>query len=109
MAKKATKKKATKKASAKKSKSKSKRKPNPAFMAPLRPSDALAAIAGFDPLPRTQFVKKLWAYIKKHGLQDKKQKRMINPDDKLSKIFGGSKSIDMFQMMKHLKKHLKKG
>lgn len=109
MAKKAktSKKKTTKKAT-KKAPSKTKRKPNAAFMAPLHPSDALAAIAGFDPLPRTQFVKKLWAYIKKHGLQDKKQKRMINPDDKLAKIFGGAKSIDMFQMMKHLKKHLKK-
>jgi upstream activation factor subunit UAF30 len=105
--KKATKKKATKKATAKKS-SKGKRKPNAAFMAPLHPSEALAAVAGSAALPRTQFVKKLWAYIKKHSLQDKKQKRMINPDDKLAKIFGSSKSIDMFQMMKHLKKHLKK-
>ncbi|CAK9250192.1 unnamed protein product [Sphagnum jensenii] len=103
--KKATKKKATKKATAKKS---SKRKPNAAFMAPLRPSEALAAVAGSAALPRTQFVKKLWGYIKKHGLQDKKKKRMINPDDKLAKVFGSSKSIDMFQMMKHLKKHLKK-
>jgi chromatin remodeling complex protein RSC6 len=91
-----------------KKKTKSKRKPSAAFMAPLRPSDALSEIVGYKPLPRTQAVKKLWAYIKKHKLQDKKNKRQINPDAKLAKVFGTSKSVNMFAMMKHLKKHLKK-
>jgi chromatin remodeling complex protein RSC6 len=77
-------------------------------MAPLRPSDALAAITGSKPLPRTQAVKKLWAYIKKKKLQDKKNKRQINPDATLAKVFGSSRSINMFAMMKFLKKHLKK-
>lgn len=101
----AKKKKATKKKTAKK---KTKRKPNAAFMAPLTPSHALAAIVGAKALPRTQAVKKLWAYIKKHKLQDKKNKRMVNPDAKLGKVFGGTKSISMFSMMSHMKKHLKK-
>jgi len=101
MAKKKTKK------STKKTKGKS-RKPSAAFMAPLRPSDALGEIVGFSPLARTQAVKKLWAYIKKHKLQDKKNKRMINPDGKLAKVFGGMKSVNMFSMMKYLKTHLKK-
>jgi chromatin remodeling complex protein RSC6 len=78
------------------------------FMAPLRPSDALGEIVGYSPLPRTKAVKKLWAYIKKKRLQDKKNKRQINPDDKLAKVFGTSKGVNMFAMMKHLKKHLKK-
>lgn len=89
-------------------KSKSKRKPNAAFMAPLKPSDALAVVVGKKALPRTQAVKKLWQYIKKHKLQDKKNKRMVNPDAKLGKVFGGTKAISMFSMMSHLKKHLKK-
>lgn len=91
-----------------KKKAAKKRKPNAAFMAPLTPSAILAAVVGAAALPRTQAVKKLWAYIKKHGLQDKKNKRMINPDDKLAKVFGSSKAINMFSMMTHLKKHLKK-
>lgn len=100
-AKKATsKKKATKKAA-------SKRKPSAAFMAPLRPSDAFAEVIGHSPVPRTVAVKKLWAYIKKHKLQDKKNKRMINPDAKLAKVFGSAKAMNMFAMMKVLKKHLK--
>jgi upstream activation factor subunit UAF30 len=95
---KATKKKKSTKASGK----------NSAFMAPLRPSDVFGEIVGFIPLARTQAVKKLWAYIKKHGLQDKKNKRMINPDSKLAKVFGTAKAVNMFAMMKYLKKHLKK-
>ena len=83
-------------------------KANSAFMAPLRPSDALGEVIGFSPLPRTQAVKKLWAYIKKQKLQDKKSKRTINPDAKLAKVFGSSKGMDMFKMMAVLKKHLKK-
>ena len=77
-------------------------------MAPLRPSDELGEVVGSKPLPRTQVVKKLWAYIKKHKLQDKKNRRMINPDSTLAKVFGSSKGIDMFALMKVLKKHLKK-
>jgi chromatin remodeling complex protein RSC6 len=92
---------------AKKKKGK-KRKPSAAFMAPLRPSEAFAAIVGAKPLPRTQAVKKLWAYIKKKKLQDKKNRRQINPDDKLAKVFGSSRSMNMFAMMKVLKKNLKK-
>lgn len=84
------------------------KKANAAFMAPLRPSDALGKITGFSPLPRTKAVKKLWAYIKKHKLQDKKNKRMIKPDETLAKVFGSSKAMNMFAMMKVLKKHLKK-
>src|ERR1700678_4221709 len=80
-AKKATKKAATKKAA-------TKRKPNAAFMKPLTPSAALAEIVGATPLPRTQVVKKLWAYIKKNGLQDNQNRRNINADDKLKPIFG---------------------
>ena len=108
MAKKKTTKKSAKK-TAKKSATKGKgRKPSAAFMAPLRPSEALAEIVGYTPLARTQVVKKLWAYIKKHGLQDKKNKRMINPDSKLGQVFGTMKSVNMFSMMTFLKKHLKK-
>ncbi|MCM0607342.1 MAG: DNA topoisomerase III [Xanthomonadaceae bacterium] len=84
------------------------KKPNAAFMAPLQPSAALGAVVGNKALPRTQVVKKLWAYIKSKKLQDKKNKRMINPDDKLAAIFGSSKSVNMFSMMSLLKKHLKK-
>lgn len=110
MAKKTTKKKATKKTAKKatKKKASSGKKAGGAFMAPLTPSDVLGAIVGSNPLPRTEVVKKLWNYIKKHGLQDKKNKRMINPDDKLAKVFGAAKAMNMFEMMKVLKKNLKK-
>jgi upstream activation factor subunit UAF30 len=91
-----------------KKKTTTKRKPNAAFMAPLKPSEALAEIVGSAALPRTQAVKKLWVYIKKKGLQDKKNKRMINPDAALGEVFGSTKQINMFSMMTHLKKHLKK-
>lgn len=84
------------------------KKPNAAFMAPLQPSAALGAVVGTKAMPRTQVVKKLWAYIKSKKLQDKKNKRMINPDDKLAAVFGSSKQINMFSMMTALKKHLKK-
>ncbi len=89
-------------------KKKGKRKPSAAFMAPLKPSPALAAIVGAKPLPRTQAVKKLWQYIKRKKLQDKKNKRQINPDAALAKVFGSSRSMNMFAMMKVLKKNLKK-
>ena len=88
-------------------KAKVKRAPNPAFMKPLTPSDALAAVVGSSPLPRTQVVKKLWAYIKKNGLQDQMNKRNINADDKLKLVFGGKKTVSMFEMTKLVSKHLK--
>lgn len=108
-AKKATKAAPKKVAKAKKAapkKAASKRKPNAAFMKPLTPSSALAAIVGASPLPRTQIVKKIWDYIKKHGLQDAKNRRNINADDKLKPIFGKA-SVSMFEMTKLVSKHLK--
>ena len=80
---------------------------NSAFMKPLQPSDALGEVVGSKPLPRTQAVKKIWDYIKKHGLQDKKNKRNINADDKLSKVFGGKKQVTMFELTSLISKHLK--
>lgn len=106
-AKKAAPKKAAKKAAPKKAaKKKSARKPNPAFMKPLQPSAALAAVVGGSPMPRTDVVKKIWVYIKKNGLQDSKNRRMINADDKLKVVFGGKSQVSMFDMAKHLAKHL---
>jgi upstream activation factor subunit UAF30 len=102
-AKKPAKKAAPKKKAAKK---KSARKPNPAFMKPLTPSAALAAVVGSNGLPRTEVVKKMWVYIKAKGLQDKANRRMINADDKLKPIFGGKAQVSMFDMAKHLAKHL---
>lgn len=83
------------------------RKPNPGFMKPLQPSCALAEVVGEKALPRTQVVKKLWAYIKKNDLQDKKNKRMINADEKLKVVFGGKSKVNMFEMTKLVSKHLK--
>ena len=103
---KAAPKKAVKKV-AKKVVKKAKRKPNPQFMKPLTPSAALAAIVGAKPLPRTEVTKKLWAYIKANKLQDAKNKRMINADDKLKAIFGGKKQVSMFEMTKLVQAHLK--
>lgn len=80
---------------------------NTKFMKPLTVSSDLAAVVGKGPMPRTQVIKKLWSYIKKNGLQDKKKKRFINPDEKLAKVFGSKKSIDMFEMTKKVSKHLK--
>lgn len=102
--KKAAKKKPAKKAAKKK---KSARKPNAAFMAPLTPSPALAAVVGSKGLPRTQIIKKIWDYIKKNGLQDKKNRRMINADAKLGVVFGGKKQISMFELAKIVNKHVK--
>ena len=84
-----------------------KRKPNPAFMKPMRPDEALAAVVGDKPLPRTQVTKKLWSYIKRKGLQDKKKRIMINADDKLKELFGGKKQVSMFDMTKLVSNHLK--
>ena len=116
-AKKATAKKAApaKKATAKKAtakkvaapKKKSARKPNAAFMRPLTPSKELAEIVGPGLIPRTEVMKKVWAYIKKHDLQDAKNRRSINADDKLKAVFGGKKSVSMFEMTKLVSGHLK--
>jgi len=84
---------------------KSARKPNAKFMAPVTPDAALAAVVGAKPLPRTELTKKLWAYIKKNGLQDKKNKRMINADDNLKAVFKKG-SVNMFEMTKLVSKHL---
>ena len=82
-------------------------KPNAAFMKPVTPSDLLAEVVGSKPIPRTEVTKKLWAYIKKNGLQDKKNKRMINADGPLKAVFGGKASVNMFAMTKLVSKHLK--
>jgi chromatin remodeling complex protein RSC6 len=96
-----------KKAAAKKTAKKPARKANAAFMKPVTPSAALAAVTGEKPLPRTEVTKKLWAYIKKNGLQDPKNKRMIRADDALKPIFGGKAAVNMFEMTKLVGKHLK--
>ncbi len=95
---------AAKKTAAKKTAAK--RKPNAAFMKPMQPSPQLAAIVGEKPLPRTEVTSKLWAYIKKNGLQDPKQKRMIHADENLKPIFGGKSEVDMFKMTALVNKHL---
>ena len=82
-------------------------KANAKFMAPLTPSANLAAVVGNNPLPRTEIVKKMWDYIKKNGLQDKANKRMINSDAKLAAIFEGKSQISMFDMSKYISKHVK--
>ena len=86
---------------------KSGRKPNAAFMKPLQPDEALAKVVGDKPLPRTEVTKKLWAYIKKNGLQDAKNKRNINADAKLKPVFSGKGTVSMFEMTKLVSKHLK--
>ncbi len=90
----------------KKKVSKSKRKPNPEFMKPMEISAELAKVVGGKPLPRTQVVKKLWEYIKKNKLQDTKNKRNINADENLKAVFGGKKTVSMFEMTKLVSKHL---
>jgi chromatin remodeling complex protein RSC6 len=85
-----------------------KRKPNAAFMKPVQPDDVLAAVVGAKPLPRTELTKKLWEYIKKNNLQDKKVRTQINADDKLKAVFGGKKSVTMFEMTKLVSGHVKK-
>ncbi len=104
--KKAAKKAAPKKAAKKAPKAKTKRTPNAAFMKPMKISDTLAAVVGNKPLPRTEVVKALWAYIKKNKLQDPKEKRNINADANLQKVFGGKKTVSMFEMTKLVSKHL---
>jgi chromatin remodeling complex protein RSC6 len=82
-------------------------KANSAFMKPVQPDTQLAEVVGAKPMPRTEVVKKLWAYIKKNKLQDSKNKRMINADDKLKPVFGGKKQVSMFEMTKLVSKHVK--
>jgi upstream activation factor subunit UAF30 len=83
------------------------RKPNAAFMAPLSASPALADVVGSKPLPRTEIIKKIWDYIKKNKLQDSKNRRMINADDKLRTLFGGKSQVSMFELAKVVSKHVK--
>ena len=104
VAKKAPAKKAPAKKAAKKTTA---RKPNAAFMKPMTPSAALAAVIGANPLPRTDVTKKVWDYIKKHKLQDAVNRRNINADDKLKAVFNGKKTVSMFEMTKLISCHLK--
>ena len=83
------------------------RKANAAFMKPVTPSAALAEVVGSKPIPRTEVTKKLWAYIKKNGLQDKTNRRMIKADAALKPVFGGKGTVNMFEMTKLVSKHLK--
>jgi upstream activation factor subunit UAF30 len=107
----AGKKSSARKSSAKKSsgkkKSATKRVPSAAFMKPMTPSAQLGAVVGTNPMPRTEVTKKLWNYIKRKGLQDAKNRRMINADDNLRPVFGGSKQVSMFEMTRLVNKHLK--
>jgi len=82
-------------------------KTNSKFMAPITPDAILADVVGSKPIPRTEIVKKLWAYIKKNNLQDKKNKRNINGDEKLTKVFNGKKQVTMFEIAKFIGKHAK--
>jgi upstream activation factor subunit UAF30 len=102
----ATKKKAAKKPK-KAAKKKSGRKPNAAFMKPMMPDAALGAVVGNKAMPRTEITKKLWQYIKKHGLQDKKNRRNINGDAALRAVFNGRGTVNMFEMTKLASKHMK--
>jgi upstream activation factor subunit UAF30 len=83
-----------------------KRKPNAAFMKPVQPDAMLSAVVGGVAIPRTEVTKKLWAYIRKNGLQDAKNRRMINADDKLKAVFGGKGQVSMFEMTKLVSKHV---
>lgn len=104
--KKAAKKVAKKKPAPKKA-AKKKRKPNAAFMAALQPSALLSEVVGSKALPRTEVIKKIWDYIKKNGLQDSKNRRMINADEKLKPIFDGKNQVSMFELAKVVSKHVK--
>jgi chromatin remodeling complex protein RSC6 len=85
----------------------SKRKPNAAFMKPVQPDEVLAVVVGSTPLPRTELTKKLWDYIKKNNLQDSKEKTKINADEALKAVFGGKKTVTMFEMTKLVSAHVK--
>jgi chromatin remodeling complex protein RSC6 len=83
-----------------------KRKPSAAFMKPMKPSAKLSAVVGTKAIPRTEVTKKLWAYIKRKGLQDKKNRRNINADAALKAVFGGKATVNMFEMTKLVNRHL---
>ncbi len=87
--------------------SKAERKPSAAFMKPVQPDDLLAKVVGGTPLPRTELTTKLWAYIREHGLQDQKQKTLINADENLQAVFNGKNQLSMFEMTKLVSGHLK--
>ncbi|MDP9292780.1 MAG: SWIB/MDM2 domain-containing protein [Verrucomicrobiota bacterium] len=91
----------------KKAPAKTKRKPNAAFLKPVQPDDALSAIVGSKPLPRTELTKKLWVYIRKNNLQDPKKRTQINADDNLKVVFNGKKQVSMFEMTKLVSGHVK--
>ncbi|HEX5759744.1 MAG TPA: SWIB/MDM2 domain-containing protein [Thermoanaerobaculia bacterium] len=80
---------------------------NPQFMKPLQPDDALGAVVGTEPLPRTEVTKKVWDYIKKHNLQDPENKQMIRADDNLRAVFGGKDKVSMFEMTRLVNNHLR--
>ena len=92
---------------AKKKKKAGKRKPSAAFMKPMHPDSHLAEVVGSKAIPRTEITKKLWQYIKRHGLQDKKNRRMINADANLKAVFGGKHQVSMFEMTKLVSRHMK--
>ena len=83
-----------------------KRQPNAAFMKPVQPSEELAAVIGTRPRPRTEVTKRIWEYIKKNGLQDQKNRRQINADDRLRAVFGGKRQVSMFEMTRLVNDHL---
>jgi chromatin remodeling complex protein RSC6 len=85
----------------------SKRGGGSAFMKPMQPDDALAAVIGSNPQPRTEVTKRIWEYIKKNNLQDPNDKRTIRADDKLKRVFNGKSSVSMFEMTKLVNGHLK--
>jgi chromatin remodeling complex protein RSC6 len=88
------------------SEAKAAKKPNPALMKPLQPSNELAAVVGSSPLPRTEVVSKVWDYIKANNLQNPENKREILADEKLRAVFGGKDKVSMFEMNKHFAQHL---
>ena len=98
---------AKKRRAKKKSKAKKKRRPNAAFMKPVKPDSMLAEVIGAKAMPRTEVTKKIWTYIKRRGLQDKKKRTMINADAKLKPVFRGKKQVSMFEMTKLVSRHLR--
>jgi upstream activation factor subunit UAF30 len=84
-----------------------KRAPSPAIMKPMRPSEELAAVVGVRPMPRSEVTKRIWDYIKKNGLQDQKDGRQINADERLRAVFGGRRKVSMFEMTRLVNDHLK--
>jgi chromatin remodeling complex protein RSC6 len=108
-AKKSARKPARKTAARKKATKKSgkKRTPSAAFMKPVQPDDKLAAVVGSSPMPRTEVTKKLWSYIKRNGLQDQRNRRNINADDKLRPVFNGRSTVNMFEMTSLVSKHVR--